>query len=95
MGYREVTMLEVKEVLRRWLEGAGKKTIAAQLALDVKTVRRCLRAAEECGLGPGAARSATSSSTSPGTRRTVGRPARAVRPSARGCARGRSPSRGP
>lgn len=52
MGYREVTMLEVKEVLRLWLAGAGKKPIAAQLGLDVKTVRRYLRAAEGCGLGP-------------------------------------------
>ncbi len=54
MGYREVTMLEVREVLRQWLSGAGKKTIAAQLAVDVKTVRRYLRAAQECGLRPGA-----------------------------------------
>jgi len=54
MGYREVTMLEVKEVLRRWLAGAGKKTIAAQLALDVKAVRRYLGAGQKCGLQPGA-----------------------------------------
>jgi transposase len=53
MAYREVTMLELKEVLRLWLAGAGKKPIAAQLGLDVKTVRRYLRAAEECGLRPG------------------------------------------
>lgn len=24
MGFREVTMLEIKEVLRRWLRGEGK-----------------------------------------------------------------------
>jgi transposase len=36
-----------------WLAGAGKKPIAAQLGLDVKTVRRYLRAAEECGLTAG------------------------------------------
>src|SRR5713101_2282816 len=53
MAYREVTMLELKEVLRLWLARAGKKPIAAQLGLDVKTVRRYLRAAEECGLKPG------------------------------------------
>ena len=41
--YREVTMIEVREVLR--LRGAGlpKKRIAAQLGLDPKTVRRYLR----------------------------------------------------
>jgi transposase len=53
MAYREVTVLELKEVLRLWLAGAGKKPIAAQLGLDVKTVRRYLRAAEECGLTAG------------------------------------------
>jgi hypothetical protein len=30
MAYREVAMLEVKEVLRLWLEGVSKKGIAAQ-----------------------------------------------------------------
>jgi len=51
MAYREVTMLEVKEVLRLWLTGVRKKRIAAQLGLNVKTVRRYLRAAaQEQGL---------------------------------------------
>jgi len=52
MGYREVTMLEIKEVLRRWCAGAAKKRIAAQLGLDIKTVRRYLRAAQACGPWP-------------------------------------------
>jgi hypothetical protein len=43
--YREVTMLEVKEVLRLWREGVPTKRLAAQLGLDPKTVRRYLRAA--------------------------------------------------
>src|SRR5206468_7171634 len=55
MGYREVTMLEIKEVLRRWCAGAAKKRIAAQLGLDIKTVRRYLRAAQACGLRSGGA----------------------------------------
>jgi hypothetical protein len=38
--YREVHMEEVKEVVLLWLDGAGKKRIAAQLGLDVKTLRR-------------------------------------------------------
>jgi len=50
MAYREVTMLEVKEVLRLWLSGVRKKRIAAQLGLNVKTVRRYLRAAQAQGL---------------------------------------------
>jgi len=40
MAYREVMMLEVKEVLRLWLSGVPKRQIAAQLGLDLKTVRR-------------------------------------------------------
>jgi hypothetical protein len=58
MPYREVTMLEIKETLRLWLAGLGKKPIARQLGLDPKTVRRYLRAGADCGLaqeqGPGA-----------------------------------------
>ena len=53
MGYREVTMLEIKEVLRLWCGGAAKKRIAAQLGLDIKTVRRYLRAAHACGVRSG------------------------------------------
>ncbi|MEO8564692.1 MAG: IS21 family transposase [bacterium] len=52
MSYREVTMLEIKEVLRQWCAGAAKKRIAAQLGLDIKTVRRYLRAAQKCGAWP-------------------------------------------
>jgi hypothetical protein len=48
--YREVTMLEVKEVLRLWREGVPTKRLAAQLGLDPKTVRRYLRAAVAAGL---------------------------------------------
>ena len=39
MAFREVTMLEVKEVLRLWLRAVPKKRIADQLGLDPKTVR--------------------------------------------------------
>jgi transposase len=49
MAYREVTMLEIKEVLRLWQAGIGKKRIAAQLGLDPKTVRRYV----ELGAGVG------------------------------------------
>src|ERR1700753_674201 len=46
MAYREVTMVEIKEVLRLWRAKTPKKRIAAQLTLDVKTVRRYIAAAE-------------------------------------------------
>jgi hypothetical protein len=48
--YREVTMVEVKEVLRLWRAGVPTKRLAAQLGLDPKTVRRYLRAAAAAGL---------------------------------------------
>lgn len=50
MAYREVRMLEVKEVLRLWLGSVPKKRIAVQLGLDVKTVRRYIGAAWTAGL---------------------------------------------
>lgn len=53
MAYREVTMIEITEVLRQWVAGAGRKQIARRLGLDPKTVRRYLRAAERCGLRVG------------------------------------------
>lgn len=53
MAFREVTMLEVKELLRLWLMGVPKKGIARQLGLDVKTVRRYLAAARGQGVEPG------------------------------------------
>lgn len=50
MAYREVTMIEIKEVLRRWVSGTPKKRIAVQLGLDPKTVRRYVEAAELQGV---------------------------------------------
>ena len=46
-------MTEVKEVLRLWLARTSKKRIAAQLGIDVKTVRRYARAALAVGLHQG------------------------------------------
>src|SRR5712692_4202844 len=48
--FREVTMIELKEVLRLWGKGLPKKRVAAQLGLDPKTVRRYLQAATAAGL---------------------------------------------
>jgi len=53
MAYREVTMVEIKEVLRLWKAGNQKKRIATQATVDVKTVRRYIAAAKGCGLVPG------------------------------------------
>src|SRR6202035_4885945 len=48
--FREVTMIELKEVLRLWGKGLPKKRVAAQVGLDPKTVRRYLKAATAAGL---------------------------------------------
>ena len=50
MAYREVTMFEIKEVVRLWLAGTPKKRIARQLGVDPKTVRRYVAAAVKHGL---------------------------------------------
>lgn len=50
MPYREVTMIEIKEILRLWLAGLPKEGISAQLGVDRKTVRRYVGAAQRRGL---------------------------------------------
>jgi transposase len=50
MAYREVTSMEIKEVLWQWMLGAGVKTVAQRVGMDVKTARRFVRIAEELGL---------------------------------------------
>jgi len=46
-------MTEVKEVLRLWVGGTGKKRIAAQLGIDGEDRARYARAALEVGLRQG------------------------------------------
>lgn len=50
MAFREVRVLEVKEVLRLRRAGVARKRIARQLGLDVKTVRRYLELAGTSGV---------------------------------------------
>jgi len=52
--YREVTMFEVTEALRLWVSGTPKKRIAAQLGLDLKTVRHYVTVGTGIGLPLGA-----------------------------------------
>ncbi|HXO15299.1 MAG TPA: hypothetical protein VN835_03080 [Steroidobacteraceae bacterium] len=52
MAYREVEMVEVKEVLRLWLTGHGKREIGRQVGVDPKTVRSYVAAGERAGLAP-------------------------------------------
>ncbi|GFG52461.1 hypothetical protein MAGR_39020 [Mycolicibacterium agri] len=55
MAFREVSVNEIREVLRVWLGVAGLpapgyRTIAAYCGLDRKTVRRYVEAAQAAGL---------------------------------------------
>lgn len=50
MAFREVAVVEVREVLRAWLGGAGLRTVAQQAGVDRKTVRRYVAAAEAAGV---------------------------------------------
>ena len=50
MGFREVSVVEVMEVLRGWLEGSGLRTVAERAGVDRKTARRYVAAAQAAGL---------------------------------------------
>lgn len=58
MAFREVSVNEIREVLRVWLGVAGLpapgyRTIAAHCGVDRKTVRRYVEAAQAAGLRRG------------------------------------------
>ncbi|HWL43010.1 MAG TPA: hypothetical protein VNQ73_08700 [Ilumatobacter sp.] len=50
MAFREVRVYEVREVLRLWLDGESLRSVVRLSAVDRKTVRRYVTAAEELGL---------------------------------------------
>ena len=50
MGFREVSVVEVFEVLRAWLAGLGLRKVAERAGVDRKTARRYVAAAEAVGL---------------------------------------------
>jgi transposase len=50
MAFREVTVVQIREALRRWLRGEGERPIAQAIGVDRKTVRRYIVAAVELGV---------------------------------------------
>ena len=50
MSYREVSVIEIREMLRLWLQGFGLREVARLSGSDRKTVRRYVDRARACGL---------------------------------------------
>src|SRR3954466_8979028 len=53
MAFREVSVVQVREALRRWLRGDGERPIATGIGVDRKTARRYIAAAVELGVDRG------------------------------------------
>jgi hypothetical protein len=50
MSFREVSVIEIREILRLWLQGRGLREVARLSGTDRKTVRRYVDRARACGL---------------------------------------------
>ena len=50
MVFREVSVIEIREVLRAWLAGKGLRKVAGQAGVDRKTARNYVNAAVAAGL---------------------------------------------
>jgi transposase len=50
LSYREVSVEQVREMLRAWMGGAGHRTVGKLAGVDRKTARRYVEAAEEVGV---------------------------------------------
>lgn len=53
MSYRELTMIDVRELLRRWTAGQGDRRIAREAGVDRKTARRYVAMAVRLGIERG------------------------------------------
>ena len=52
MSFRELTMIDVREVLRRMQAGQSARQLARDGVVDRKTALRYFEAARACGVGP-------------------------------------------
>src|SRR5919197_2862115 len=50
MGYRELSRMEIVEVVRRWQAGQSQRAIVRASGVARETVKKYLRAAEELGV---------------------------------------------
>ena len=52
MSFRELTMIDVREVLRRWQAGQSARQMAREGVVSRRTAARYIEAAKELGLAP-------------------------------------------
>ena len=52
MGYREVSVVQIREILRLWVRGHAVRSIRRQTQTDQETVDRYIGAATATGLTP-------------------------------------------
>jgi transposase len=81
MAYRELGMVEVREILRWWLAGEGVRAIARAAGLDRKTVAAYVRAAIAVGVQRGGAPPTDEQISTIAATRRPGRPTNASTPS--------------
>src|SRR6476660_8827521 len=53
MAYLEARMMDIDQVIRRWLAGESIRAVARSTGLDRNTVRRLIRFSEQAGVKPG------------------------------------------
>jgi len=81
MAYRERGMVEVREMVRRWLGGEGVRAIARATGMDRKTVAAYVRAAGAVGLQRGGAPPTDEQLAMIAATRRPGRPTNTTAPS--------------
>jgi len=83
MPYREVGMVQVREIVRRWLAGDGLRAIARAMGVDRKTVAQYVHVATDVvGLVRGGAPPTEAQLVAIAACRRPGRPSTGLEPSA-------------
>jgi len=81
MGYRELGMVELREIVRRWQGGEGVRAIARATGMDRKTIAEYLRVAQAAGVQPDGGPPSDEQLTTIAAARHPGRPSNTEAPS--------------
>lgn len=82
MAYREVGMVQVREIVRRWLAGDGLRAIARAMGVDRKTIAEYVRLAQAAGVERGGPPPTEAQLAAIAACRRPGRPSTPTEPSA-------------